>query len=107
MLQLQLNHKFNNLQTLAGLIVPENTPTELAHCFQVVREYKTALPDLIISGLSLLHYERNIMCSTNAFCALKLVNHQLIQPGREKLMPEFERTDLQQMYGVFIWNLKY
>jgi len=58
--ELQLIHKFNNLQTLAGLIVPENTPTELAHCFQVVREYKTALPDLIISGLSLLHYERSI-----------------------------------------------
>ena len=31
--ELQLVHKFNNLQTLAGVVVPENTPTELVHCF--------------------------------------------------------------------------
>ena len=40
------------------------------------------------------------MCSTKEICALKLVNHQLIQPGREKWMSEFERTDLQQQYGA-------
>ena len=42
----------------------------------------------------------NILCSPREMCALKLVNHQLIPPGRENLMPGLERTDLQQMYDV-------
>ena len=98
--ELQLIHKFCNLQSLVGADLPENTPLELMKCFEQAKDYKTALPNPVISGAFVLHYEGNILCSPKNTCALKLTHHQLVQPGREKFMMESERTDLQEMYNI-------
>ena len=70
--ELQLLHKFSNLQTMAAVVLPENMPKELVQCFHQIKEYKTGLPDFVISGLSVLNYEQYILCRPKEICSLKL-----------------------------------
>ena len=69
--ELQLIHKFSNLQTLAVVIVPQDSPLQLVSCLQRVREHETALPDLVIDSLSVLKYEYYMLCHLEniEFCA--------------------------------------
>ena len=94
--ELQLIHKFANRQILAAATLPENTPVELVKCFQQAKDYKTALPNPVISGFSVLQYKQNILCLPQNICSQQLPHHQLVNPGREKLMVKWERMDLQQ-----------
>ena len=96
--EVQLIHKFTNLQSLAAVILPENIPGELMHCFQQAKDYKTAVPDPVIVSLAVLNSERYMMCLPQDICALKLPCHCLCMPGREKFMIECDREALLKMY---------
>ena len=52
-----LTHKFASLQTLAGVVLPENAPVQFLQCFDQAKKYKTALPHPIIDSASGLKYE--------------------------------------------------
>ena len=94
----QLIHKFSNLQTLASTILPSDLPQELVQIFTQAKEYRTALPDPIISGLTVLSYEQNLMCFPKEICAVKQCYQHVVPPGHEKFMMEHQRKDLTQMY---------
>ena len=63
--EVQLIHKFANLQSLAAATLPNNTSLELVKCFQQARE--TVLPNPVISGISVFQYEQNILCPPKVF----------------------------------------
>ena len=98
--ELQLIHKFANLHILASHTVPESTPVEFVKCFQQVKEYEAVVPNPILSGMTVLqYYQRNIVCLSPYLCPLKLPQCEMINPGRQKIMSERERIDLQG-YGA-------
>ena len=101
---IQLLHKFSNLQNMAAVVLPENIPKELVQCFQQIKEYKTALPDSVIPGLSVLNYEQYILCQPKEICSLKLSLNKPVPPGREKFLTDVERNDLQEMYKILYGN---
>lgn len=98
--ELQFIHKFANLQVLASHILPENIPLELVECFQKAKELKTAIPNPVICGLTVLRYEENNPCVPQSIWPQKLSLHQLVNRGREKIMLECEKIDLQEMYST-------
>ena len=98
--EVQLIHKFSSLQTLAGVVLPEGAPVQLLQCFNQAKEYKTALPDPVIDGVSVLKYEQHLMCLPKDTCALQLPFQHLVPPGRERFMMDFEREALVQMYSA-------
>ena len=87
----QLIHKFSNLQTLASTILPSDLPQERV---QIFTQARTALPDPIISGLTVLSCEQNLMC----FPKEKQCFQHVVPPVREKFMIDHQRKDLTQMY---------
>ena len=97
--EVQLIHKFSNLQTLASIDLPESIPSDLRHCFMQLREAKTAVPDPVADSLSVLEYERNKLCYPKKICAIKLSFHHLVPPGREKYLSEEARGTLTGMYS--------
>ena len=94
----QLIHKFSNLQTLASTVLPPNLPLELSQVFTQVKQYKTALPDAIISGLIVFKYEQNLMYLPHEVSAVKECFQHMVPPGREKYIKNHQRQDLMQMY---------
>ena len=83
---------------MAAVVLPENIPKELVQCFQQLKEYKTALPDFVISGLSVLNFEQYILCQPKEICSLKLGLHKPVPPSREKFLTDVERNYLEEMY---------
>lgn len=98
--EVQLIHKFNDLQTLASIELPATIPKELQQCFMQTRKARIALPDIVINSLSVLKYEDNMLCSVQQVCAAKLDFQQLIPPGKEKLFSEDSRDLLREMYDA-------
>ena len=101
----QLIHKFHNLQMLASVILPDNTPNELVCCFQNAKDYRTSLPDVIINSIYVLQYEQNIFCLPQNIKAHKHDFHYPVVPGKETLMTEPHREALRQMYCAFCVEL--
>ena len=42
--ELQLVHKFYNLQNMAAVVLPENIPKELVQCFQQIKRIQNSTP---------------------------------------------------------------
>ena len=98
--ELQLIHKFSNLQTLASVDLSQAIPAALCHCFTEMKKAKTALPDTAIDGVAIFKYEENMLCCPNNVCAARLPFHHPILPGHEKYLPEEARDVLTEMYSV-------
>ena len=98
----QLVHKFNNLQTLASLELPKETPIELRQCFLQMKAVKTSLPDSTIDGLMVMTYEKNMLFSirNNILCSTRLSCHLPLPPGHEKYMEEEVKYTLHEMYAT-------
>ena len=84
---------------LAGIVLLEDAPIQLVHCFNQAKGCKTALPDPVIDSLSVLKYEQHMMCLQEHICALQLPFHHPVPPGWEKFMMEVDRETLVQMYS--------
>ena len=97
----QLIHKFNNLQMLSAVELPDG---ELLNCFQQARHQKNSLPDVVTNSSFMLEYEKNLFCSPDTVSAKKLDLHQLIPPGREKILCETDRQHLHSMYMTIYGN---
>lgn len=100
----QLIHKFNNFQMLSAVELPDGTPTELLNCFQQARHQKNSLPDVVTNSSFMLEYEKNLFCSPDTVSATKHDLHQLIPPGREKILCETDRQHLHSMYMTIYGN---
>lgn len=98
--EVQLIHKFHNLQLLASVILPDDSPDELLHCFQNAKDYRTSLPSPVIDTFSVLKYEQNLFCPPQRISAHKLDIHYPVPPGREKFMTEAHQEALLQMYSA-------
>lgn len=96
--EIQLIHKFNDLQTLASSDLPATILVELRQCFAQMKQARTVLPDSIIDNMSVLKYEDNILCSASEICAVKLDFQQPVPPGLEKCFTEDYRDVLSEMY---------
>ena len=96
----QLIHKFCNLQNLAGVSIPANSPHELVQCFSQVKECRMALPDPAINNQVVLEYEQNIFCSPSEISTIKHTFHYPFPPGKEKFMMEIDRELLKEMYNA-------
>ena len=70
--ELQLIHKFSNLQTLASVDLSQTIQAALCHCFTEMKKAKTALPDTAIDGVAVFKYKENMLCSPNYVCAVRL-----------------------------------
>ena len=93
--EIQLIHKFSNLQILAAIELPEDSPEEMVQCIKKIKENKAALPDPVTDNLSFIRYEQYTICRPDELCALLLSCHH---PGREKFMMECEKQALVEMY---------
>ena len=67
--EVQLIHKFASLQTLPGVVVPEDAPVQLLQCFSQAKEYKTALPHPVIDSVSVLKYRNSLLFRPENFRA--------------------------------------
>ena len=98
--EIQLVHKFNKLQTLSSLDLPQGIPSELHDCFLKMKLAKTSLSDSIIDGLAVMTYKQNMFCLTTDICSTKLPHHRPLPPGREKYMREEVRDILSETYAA-------
>ena len=96
--EIQLIHKFSNLQALACSEVSQDIPIELKQCLVKMKHEKTSLPNAVIDSFSLLKYENNTVCSTHEVCATKYSFQQPLTPIREKYFTEIVRDALNDMY---------
>ena len=98
--EVQLIHKFNNLQTIVFAQDLQTFPIEFQTCFMKMKQEKMTLPDKIFDSLSVLMYEHNILCIANEVCAKKYDFQTPLAPRREKYFTEAKRDDLYGMYSV-------
>ena len=100
--EIQLVHKFNKLQTLPSLDLPQGIPSELHDCFLKMKLAKTSLPDSIIpvDGLAVMTYKQIMLCLTTDICSTKLPHHRSLPPGWEKYMREEVRDILSETYAT-------
>ena len=96
--EIQLIHKFSNLQALVTTQHMQTLPIELQECFVKMKQEKMAVPVAITDSSLVLKYESNTLCVADEVCAKKYAFQTPLSPRREKYFTEASRDALSNMY---------